>query len=100
MAKRDHAKDQDLDPAGAHGGDTGKTSFAGDGPQAEEGNRRRDTPVYSGPTHCDAQGMRGEYGKRPAPSIPPGTGRGGKGEGRGSPRPAKGNGDRARPRVR
>ena len=31
MAKRDHLKDkdQDLDPAGAHGGDTGKSSFKG-----------------------------------------------------------------------
>ena len=43
MAKRDHNKDkdQDLDPAGAHGGDTGKSSFKGDGPQAEKGDQRR-----------------------------------------------------------
>ena len=45
MAKRDHDKDQDLDPAGAHGGDTGKSSFKDDGPQAEKGDQRRDTPA-------------------------------------------------------
>ncbi len=64
MAKRDHDKDQDLDPAGAHGGDTGKSSFKGDGPQAEKGDQRRDTPVHSGPTRRGAQGTRSEHGKR------------------------------------
>ena len=66
MAKRDHLKDkdQDLDPAGAHGGDTGKSSFKGDGPQAEKGDQRRDTPVHSGPTRRGAQGTRSQHDKR------------------------------------
>ena len=66
MAKRDHDKDkdQDLDPAGAHGGDTGKSSFKGDGPQAEKGDQRRDNPVHSGPTRRGAQGTRSQHDKR------------------------------------
>jgi hypothetical protein len=64
MAKRDHDKDQDLDPAGAHGGDTGKSSFKGDGPQAEKGDQRRDTPVHSGPTRRGAQGTRSKHDNR------------------------------------
>jgi hypothetical protein len=61
MARRgtDTDKDQDLDPAGERGGDTGKSSFKGDGPQAEKGDQRRDTPVHSGPT----RGGQG-HGKR------------------------------------
>lgn len=40
MAQRgtDTDKDQDLDPAGEHGGDTGKSSYKDDGPQAEKGD--------------------------------------------------------------
>jgi hypothetical protein len=64
MAQRDHDKDQDLDPAGAHGGDTGKSSFKEDGPQAEKGDQRRDTPVHSGPTRHGAQGTGSKHGKR------------------------------------
>ena len=66
MAKRgqDTDKDQDLDPAGAHGGDTGKSSFKDDGPQAEKGDQRRDTPVHSGPTRRGAQGTGSRHGKR------------------------------------
>ncbi len=52
---RDDDKDQELDPAGAHGGDTGPSSFKGDGPQAEKGDQRRDTPVHSGPTRRGAK---------------------------------------------
>jgi hypothetical protein len=48
--RRDHDKDQDIDPAGERGGDTGNSSYVGDGPQAEKGDRRRDKPVHSGPT--------------------------------------------------
>ena len=55
MAKRDHDKDQDLDPVGTHGGDTGESSYRGDGPQAEKGDQRRDKPVHSGPTRRGAQ---------------------------------------------
>lgn len=60
MAKRgtDTDKDQDLDPAGERGGDTGKSSYKDDGPQAEKGDQRRDTPVHSGPTRRGGQGRR------------------------------------------
>ncbi len=56
MPKRDpdHDKDQELDPAGERGGDTGKSSYKEDGPQAEKGDLRRDTPVHSGPTRRGA----------------------------------------------
>ena len=64
MAKRDHDKDQELDPAGAHGGDTGKSSFKEDGAQAEKGDQRRDTPVHSGPTRGGSQGTRGQRDAR------------------------------------
>jgi hypothetical protein len=64
MAMRDHDKDQELDPAGAHGGDTGKSSFKDDGPQAEKGDQRRDTPVHSGPTRSGAQGTHSQHDKR------------------------------------
>ena len=52
MAKRndDDDKDQDYDPKGEYGGDTGKTAQLGDGPDAEKGDQRRETPVHSGPT--------------------------------------------------
>ena len=43
-------KDQDLDPKGERGGDTGKTDRKGKGAQAEKGDQRRETPVHSGPT--------------------------------------------------
>ena len=64
MAKRDPDKDQALDPAGAHGGDTGNSSVTGNGPQAEKGDQRRDTPVHSGPTRRGSQGTRSQHGKR------------------------------------
>ena len=60
MAQRgtDTDKDQDLDPAGERGGDTGKSSYKDDGPQAEKGDQRRDKPVHSGPTRRGAHGRR------------------------------------------
>lgn len=66
MTKRgdDTDKDQELDPAGERGGDTGKTAFKDDGPQAEKGDQRRDTPIHSGPTRRGAQGTSSEHGKR------------------------------------
>src|SRR3712207_6624390 len=64
MAKRDHDKDQDLDPAGAHGGDTGKSSFKGDGPQAEKGDQRREKPAHSGPTRRGSQDTGSQHSKR------------------------------------
>lgn len=64
MAQRDHDKDQELDPAGAHGGDTGPSSYKGDGPQAEKGDQRRNNPVHSGPTRRGAQGTDSEHDKR------------------------------------
>ena len=50
QTQRDHDKDQDLDPAGERGGDTGPSSYVGDGPGAEKGDQRRDKLVHSGPT--------------------------------------------------
>jgi hypothetical protein len=66
MAKRDHLKDkdQDLDPAGAHGGDTGKASFKGDGPQAETGDPRRDNPAHRGPPRRGAPGTGSPHDTR------------------------------------
>ena len=64
MAKRDHDKDQDLDPAGERGGDTGKSSYKGDGPQAEKGDQRLDKPVHSGPTRGGSQGTRSQQNNR------------------------------------
>jgi hypothetical protein len=65
MAKRqDDDKDQDYDPKGEHGGDTGKTAPLGSGPQAEKGDQRRENPVHSGPTRPGAQGTDSEHGKR------------------------------------
>jgi hypothetical protein len=64
MAKQDHDKNQDPDPAGAYGGDTGKTDVKGKGPQAEKGDQRRDTPIHGGPTRRGAQGTDSEHGKR------------------------------------
>lgn len=57
-------KDQDLDLAGERGGDTGKTTQLGKGIQAEKGDRRRDTPVHSGPTRNGAQGDQSERESR------------------------------------
>ena len=47
---RDDDMNQDIDPAGERGGDTGPSDYVGDGEQAEKGDRRRDKPVHSGPT--------------------------------------------------
>lgn len=46
----DHDVDQDPDPKGERGGDTGNTKQKGKGAQAEKGDQRRETPVHSGPT--------------------------------------------------
>jgi hypothetical protein len=68
MATRDRSldydKDQDLDPKGDHGGDTGKTDQKGKGPQAEKGDQRRETPVHSGPSRPGSQGTRSVHDKR------------------------------------
>lgn len=61
---RNTDRDQDYDPKGAYGGDTGKTDQKGTGPQAEKGDQRRDKPVHSGPTRRGAQGTKSEHGKR------------------------------------
>ncbi len=47
---RDDDRDEDYDPKGERGGDTGKTDQKGKGEQAEKGDQRRETPVHSGPT--------------------------------------------------
>lgn len=47
---RDDERDEDDDPKGERGGDTGKTDQKGKGEQAEKGDQRRETPVHSGPT--------------------------------------------------
>ena len=66
LTRRDphHDKDQDLDPAGAHGGDTGKSAPLGDGPGAEKGDQRREGKYHSGPTRRGAQGKQHEHSKR------------------------------------
>jgi hypothetical protein len=66
MAKRndDNDKDQNYDPKGAHGGDTGPTAPIGTGPQAEKGDQRRDMSYHSGTTRRGAQGTASKHGKR------------------------------------
>jgi hypothetical protein len=64
MNARSHDKDQSIDQAGEHGGDTGPSSVRGNGPGAEKGDWRRDKPVHSGPTRRAAQGTDSEHGKR------------------------------------
>ncbi len=62
--QRDHDKDQELDPAGERGGDTGPSSYKGDGPQAERGDQRRDKPVHSGPTRRGTSRNESKHDKR------------------------------------
>jgi len=62
--RKDNDKDQDYDPQGEFGGDTGKTAPLGSGVQAEKGDQRRQTPVHSGPTRKGAQGKHHEHSKR------------------------------------
>lgn len=62
--QRDHDKDQDIDRAGERGGDTGPSSYEGDGPQAEKGDARRDTPVHSGPTRRGTARNDSKHDKR------------------------------------
>ena len=62
--QRDHDKQQDLDPAGERGGDTGPSSYVGDGPQAEKGDQRRDKPVHSGPTRRGTSRNKSKHDKR------------------------------------
>jgi hypothetical protein len=49
-------KDQNYDPKGERGGDTGKTDQMGEGVSAEKGDQRRNNPVHSGPTRTGEQG--------------------------------------------
>lgn len=62
--KRDHDKNRDIDPAGERGGDTGNSSYVGDGPQAEKGDQRRDKPVHSGPTRRGTSRNASKHDKR------------------------------------
>ncbi len=64
MGARSHDKDQSIDQAGEHGGDTGKSSVRGYGPDAEKGDWRRNEPVHSGPTRHGGQGTDREHGNR------------------------------------
>lgn len=57
-------RDDDDDPRGERGGDTGKTDHKGKGPRAEKGDQRRDDPVHAGPSRPGAQGTDSEHGKR------------------------------------
>ena len=54
MATRERTEqydtNQDLDPKGERGGDTGNSDQKGKGAQAEKGDQRREKPVHSGPT--------------------------------------------------
>ena len=63
MAKRndDDDRDQEYDPRGERGGDTGKTAPITGG---EKGDQRRNTPVHSGPTRPGSQGKDAEHAKR------------------------------------
>jgi hypothetical protein len=63
MARRDddEDRDQNYDPKGEHGGDTGKTAPITGG---EKGDQRRETPVHSGPTRPGSQGKQHEHSKR------------------------------------
>jgi hypothetical protein len=63
MAKRndDDDKDQEYDPRGEHGGDTGKTAPITGG---EKGDQRRTKPIHRGPTRPGAQGKRHKHSKR------------------------------------
>ena len=54
-------KDQEYDPQGAHGGDTGKTKPV---PGGEKGDRRRMRPIHHGPTRPGAQSKRHLHGNR------------------------------------
>lgn len=58
MANRDddHDANQDPDPKGERGGDTGNTDQKGKGAQAEKGDQRRENPVHSGPTRGKGSG--------------------------------------------
>ena len=56
--------DENYDPAGERGGDTGKSVAKGSGPGAEKGDQRRDNPTHSGPTRRGAQRKQHEHSKR------------------------------------
>jgi hypothetical protein len=63
-AEGQHDKDQELDPAGGGGGDTGPSSYVDDGPQAEKGDARRDKPTHSGPTRPGTSRPKGSHNHR------------------------------------
>lgn len=60
----DDDKDQDYDPRGEHGGDTGKTDQKGKGVRAEKGDQRRDNPTHAGPTRTGEQGTTARHRPR------------------------------------
>jgi len=64
MPGRNADKDQELDPAGERGGDTGPSSVKGKGSQAEKGDQRRDKPVHSGPTRQNTPSSADGYSRR------------------------------------
>ena len=65
MAQRtDTDVDQDYDPQGSYGGDTGKTDQKGKGVQAEKGDQRREGKYHDGPTRGDGPGNRHDNRKR------------------------------------
>ncbi len=57
---RDDDRDENDDPKGERGGDTGKTDQKGKGPQAEKGDQRRETPVHGRPTRPGASSGDGK----------------------------------------
>lgn len=61
MAKRndDDDRDQEYDPRGERGGDTGNTAPITGG---EKGDQRRDKPVHSGPTRNGDAGKKSRSG--------------------------------------
>lgn len=63
MAKRndDDDRDQDYDPEGKSGGDTGNPAPITGG---EKGDQHRHNPVHSGPTRSGSQSKRHEHSKR------------------------------------
>ena len=78
MAKRDHLKDkdQDLDPAGAHGGDTGKSSFKGDGPRRRRVTSAATTPSTAARPAAARRGRAASTTSAPAPRATPRSSKG------------------------
>jgi hypothetical protein len=47
LSKEERDQFEDVDIAGERGGDTGKSAYIDDGPEAEKGDARREKPAQS-----------------------------------------------------